>query len=73
MFTKAQQMTAILSINGISPSYLVSTNSIGRVLLRMVYFCLVNPMTRSTCILTLASFREVSMSTGDSQGRSQEF
>ena len=56
----------ILSIVGVSPTDAGLTKLIGKVLIRIEYLCLVAPITRSTCILTLARWRVSSMSFGDS-------
>ena len=55
----------ILSMDGSSPSF-VDTNWRGKVLCKIVYFCLTNPMTLSTCIRTLAIDLVSSTSSGES-------
>jgi len=47
-------MQIILSMDGQSSSSLVVKNCMSNVLCKMVNFCLIRPMTLSTCILTLA-------------------
>ena len=67
---RAEQMTAILSMvltsSGQSGSHIIRL--IGRVELKILYFCLSIPITRSTCIHTRASCRVVSTSHGLSCG-----
>ena len=63
---RAQHIRIILSIGGQSSSSLVATNCMGKVLRNIVNFCCTKPMTRSTCILTLAIDLVSSTSNGDS-------